>query len=254
MLPRDANAIELPEQWFCEMNLSDIHNKSCDDPEKDKFWYALRLKDGQATISHEGTIKTNTIRDNTDSALSNEENQKLAKKDIILQKLLTVTARDRATSIISKHYFHDALLADTKDAPITAVPQSSNELTSQETPSPRTVTTAVLGEGAIKVSHLAGQTYTPLPSVRKLSPERASTQESPQEVCSQSTTVTSGKESKPSRRGTPKKNCKSQSCEEKKEVEEPSLRALPSGKSNSEVIEILSDSDDDDNGAPLNLC
>ena len=46
--------------------------------------------------------------------MSKEDKAKLVENDVILQKLLNVTASEQQSSVVSKYYFHDALLAETE--------------------------------------------------------------------------------------------------------------------------------------------
>ena len=113
MLPVSTNSDQLPDKWFCEMNELDSDNNTCDAPEKDARWYYRHLSE-QLDILKDSPAKC-IAREAIDSALSQEEKAKLVERDKILTHLLKVTAGDQKSSVISKYYFHDALLAETED-------------------------------------------------------------------------------------------------------------------------------------------
>lgn len=134
MLPQDVEERDLPDKWFCELNERDNVNNTCEAPEKDRAWYYRHLIEGQTDILQESPVKC-IARDTADSALSQEEKAKLVEKDVILKKLLTVTASDQQSSVISKHYFHDALLAETEEEVVNDdVLAACGELARQEKP------------------------------------------------------------------------------------------------------------------------
>jgi hypothetical protein len=112
MLPPDIDQEDLPKEWYCEMNERDEVNNSCDVSEKDKTWYDRHLLTGQADIIAASHCKGIAP---PDSSLSLDEKSMLVENDVILKKLLNVTASDQQTSIISKHYFHHDLLAETQE-------------------------------------------------------------------------------------------------------------------------------------------
>ena len=115
MLPPDIDEEYLPKEWYCEMNEQDEVNTSCSASEKDRAWYYRHLLTGQADIVAASPVKGIAPPIAGDSSLSLDEKSKLVEKDVILKKLLTVTASDQQSSVISKHYFHNDLLAETQE-------------------------------------------------------------------------------------------------------------------------------------------
>jgi hypothetical protein len=47
--------------------------------------------------------------------ISKKKTEKLVSRDVILQNLLDISARDKTSAIVSKHYFHEVLLNDEPD-------------------------------------------------------------------------------------------------------------------------------------------
>lgn len=47
--------------------------------------------------------------------ISKHKTEKLVARDVILKKLLGVSARDKSSAIVSKHYFHEALLNEDQE-------------------------------------------------------------------------------------------------------------------------------------------
>jgi hypothetical protein len=47
--------------------------------------------------------------------ISKKKTEKLVARDVILQKLLDISARDKTSAIVSKHYFHEVLLNDEQE-------------------------------------------------------------------------------------------------------------------------------------------
>lgn len=246
MLPRDVDSGELPEQWFCEMNQGDAVNNNCSAPEKDKYWYDRRAIDGLTKTLHESPIEC-MARDGGDSALSTDEKERLVGNDVILKKLLTVTARDRRSVIIAKHFFHEALLAETNDDASTLLVTGSDptleEPPRRKTASPAKTSTLKKSRGRQKGMKEHRSQTSDEDSARE-SPEDSGSKSSQSRLPECKHTVKLPKRSR--REG--KKESRSRSGEEQEKKQDSSglssRNVLLSRKSNPEVIEIWSDSDD----------
>jgi len=95
----------LPDEWFCEMNATDPRNSTCDQPERSQKWYELNPLtevDGEAQSYSQSTCSVETVP----SAYVEDE---------ILRHLLTVSEKQKGSSLVSRHYYHDALLASTQN-------------------------------------------------------------------------------------------------------------------------------------------
>lgn len=115
MLPVSTDSEALPDKWFCEMN-DDTVNNSCDATEKDNRWYYRHLSADQLNILEDSPVKC-LSSEAIDSAMSKEDKATLVENDVILQKLLNVAASEQQSSVVSKYYFHDALLTETEKQP-----------------------------------------------------------------------------------------------------------------------------------------
>lgn len=103
MLLDTSDETNLPEQWFCEMNVADPRNNKCTAPERSQLWY-------------EANCSLETIPVTPQKAKAGEESGETAPKeaeDEILTHLLTVSESSKNTSIVSRHYFHESLLLST---------------------------------------------------------------------------------------------------------------------------------------------
>jgi hypothetical protein len=114
MLPSDVSEEDLPEKWLCKMNLVDVRNNTCEAPERDQLWYERHLYSTDAELN-ESPIKC-MASDPIDTSASQRAKKKLVSNDEILEHLLDVTERQKKTTMISKFYFHEALLESTKDS------------------------------------------------------------------------------------------------------------------------------------------
>ena len=101
---------DLGEQWYCSEN-NDSENNNCDSSEKTQAWYENRIQ-RMACATDSSPVKCKA-RDEIDSAMSIDEKQSLVDNDPVLQYLLAV--RTSKSDIVSRFYFHDALLASRKD-------------------------------------------------------------------------------------------------------------------------------------------
>jgi hypothetical protein len=113
MLPIDPDLGDLPDKWFCEMNNDDDVNNKCSASEKDSKWYGRHFSD-QLEVLKDSPIKC-IARDSSDAAIPQDQRALLVDRDEILKHLLEVTADKQKNSVISKYYFHDALLEETED-------------------------------------------------------------------------------------------------------------------------------------------
>jgi hypothetical protein len=97
--------------WNCEMmNEYDFRMKwKCSQGEKDPDWYIEHYRKPNRPLN-EKKASASQIIDSVFGRLSDEKTKEFVAKDKILQNLLTVSASGK--EIVSKHYFHDALLAD----------------------------------------------------------------------------------------------------------------------------------------------
>jgi hypothetical protein len=91
----------LPDMWYCEMNDSDPRNNSCESPERDQNWYELH-----------GNVSTPASPQKIGSRLPKPVPDS---NDPILKHLLTVSERNKESSLVSRYYHHDAMLEATPD-------------------------------------------------------------------------------------------------------------------------------------------
>ncbi len=89
-------------------------NNTLEAPERDQLWYERHLYSTDAELSA-SPIKC-MASDPIDSSASQRAKKKLVSNDEILEHLLDVTERQKKTTMISKFYFHEALLESTKDS------------------------------------------------------------------------------------------------------------------------------------------
>jgi CW-type Zinc Finger len=107
---------ELPEEWFCEMNANDPDNNNCDAEEKGELWYANRLASAQQLDAAQVLFGLSTAPppandfNSADSSLSKEDTQRLVDKDPVLKHLLKITENKKKSTLVSRHYFHEALM------------------------------------------------------------------------------------------------------------------------------------------------
>jgi hypothetical protein len=114
---------KLPDKWYC--NMMDEYDLrlpwTCSVEEKDPVWYhthfktsnekpALGAMNGKAKA---GILLSPSADRKSGGGMSEEETKKLVERDDILKDLLEIKMNDK--SIVTKHYFHEALLTE-KDA------------------------------------------------------------------------------------------------------------------------------------------
>lgn len=97
------NDEELPDKWYCRMNITDPRHNSCDAPERNQRWYEQNCLDQEAQCGDESKLERNLT----------EKDEELEQKDEILRHLLRVTMKGKQKPLISRHYFHDSLLRST---------------------------------------------------------------------------------------------------------------------------------------------
>ncbi|KAG7348165.1 SNF2-related protein [Nitzschia inconspicua] len=121
MVPPDVevDVSKLPDSWYCNM-MNEFDQRmvwSCNIPEKDAMWYHEHFKKANVpkalsnpTSESKGGIYCGHVLDATgQDKMTDEATKKLVERDLILKNLLTVSANEK--QIVSKHYFHDALLS-----------------------------------------------------------------------------------------------------------------------------------------------
>ena len=102
----------ISDDWHCEM--MDDHDKrmelECCFPEKDAIWYSQHFRkpnEKSETITPPGLIISTAA-----NRMSKAETEKLVERDELLKNILTVSSTKNPALIVSKHYFHDALLTE----------------------------------------------------------------------------------------------------------------------------------------------
>ena len=106
----------LPEKWYCEMNISDKARSSCEAEEKSGEFY----RNFFASINDENSanctpVTSNTIENKKASTQSQVDHLEATKRDIILSGLVEISktgdrdmnSRKKFKSLISKYYFQD---------------------------------------------------------------------------------------------------------------------------------------------------
>eukprot|EP00536_Pseudo-nitzschia_multiseries_P009251 jgi/Psemu1/325559/estExt_fgenesh1_pg.C_2530022 len=115
MFPPDhtADLASLPDDWVCEMmNEHDARmHLTCSFEEKDSVWYYHHFRKPNEKTS--SSTASGAADAETTNKLSAAETEKLVQNDVILQNILTISSRSKkAERIVSKHYFHEALISD----------------------------------------------------------------------------------------------------------------------------------------------
>jgi hypothetical protein len=103
----------ISDDWHCEM--MDDHDKrmelECCFPEKDAIWYSQHFRtpnEKSETITSPGLVISTA-----GNTISKAETEKLVERDEVLKNILTVSSSTKNPAlIVSKHYFHDALLTE----------------------------------------------------------------------------------------------------------------------------------------------
>jgi CW-type Zinc Finger len=97
---------DLPDSWYCSMNLTDKVNNNCEASEKSQAWYekhgssaeVLPASPAKPVHGHEAEDKQGKHNDT---------------EDVILRHLLSITEVGKEKTIVSEHRFHDAIMETT---------------------------------------------------------------------------------------------------------------------------------------------
>jgi len=134
MLPpkHTCDMANIPDGWHCEMvNEHDQRmDLNCSFPEKEALWYSQHFK----TPNEKSKVITSSslIVETASTTISKAESEILVERDDVLKNILTISSRTKnPTLIVSKHYFHDALLSE-----IDSVRELEKTKTAVETKSP----------------------------------------------------------------------------------------------------------------------
>ena len=133
-----ADIANLPDEWYCEM--MDEHdarmNMTCGFEEKDSVWYDRHFKKPNVKISlpsNPGATATEAS-----SKISAAQSDELVEKDEILKKILSIPTRSKkAALIVSKHYFHEALVSDFDPSKTTATNTAATIATTEGARDPK---------------------------------------------------------------------------------------------------------------------
>jgi CW-type Zinc Finger len=125
MIPPDANVdvSKLPDTWYCEM-MNEYDNRTnwtCSIPERDAVWYNKHFKKPNVSRGFSSPIRkvnggaymSPGLAAAGPGKMDDDATKKLVQRDSILMNILTVSASEK--QVVSKYYFHDALLTE-KDA------------------------------------------------------------------------------------------------------------------------------------------
>ena len=137
MLPPHVEVEDLPDKWFCHMNVHDKPRSSCNAVERDaKFYEKLFYNDQskkdpnveptQSTMEEEEEW-INESQPVEEVVIDDKEKNEKTKRDVILERLLMTNLstslsekskkknkKDKTNSnaLISKYYFHESLLKE----------------------------------------------------------------------------------------------------------------------------------------------
>lgn len=82
----------------------------CTSPERDELWYWNHYGVSNETNEKKSTTGPIVAMSGSAKALSDDQKEALVARDEILQKLLVVTGGKKSTKVVSRYYFHDALI------------------------------------------------------------------------------------------------------------------------------------------------
>lgn len=122
MVPPDAgvDVLKLSDNWYCEMMEEHDHRVkwTCRVPEKDAVWYNTHFKKPNISKAEMkgGIYMSPSLSVGAGTKMNDDAAKKLVERDLILKNILTISA-DGVKEVVSKYYFHDALLTE-KDARI----------------------------------------------------------------------------------------------------------------------------------------
>lgn len=121
MLAPYADLGELPDKWYCEMNVYDKDRSFCSAKERDEKFYLKFFAEQRAQANQncqevdsirippsKETVTFPTLEKSDMNALKDSEKDQKTQRDVILSKLLL-----ESKSFISKYYFHDSMLKST---------------------------------------------------------------------------------------------------------------------------------------------
>ncbi len=113
MLPTCVNPDDLPEEWFCEMNIHDPDRASCSAKERSKNWYHKHYHEVLAKNNQDTDISPGNVPPTPDASgiqkietkIDDSEKEQNTRRDVILSTLL-----ENSKSVISKYHFHESML------------------------------------------------------------------------------------------------------------------------------------------------
>jgi hypothetical protein len=114
----DVDTEALPDRWFCEeMGQWDKKNSDCSAPERSQLYMEQHFarkepNDGVVSPAKGLSSPAKGMASDSGGEISEEKTELLVARDAVLQGLLKVSAKEKKSSVISKYYFHDALLEE----------------------------------------------------------------------------------------------------------------------------------------------
>lgn len=123
--PESIDVSTLPDKWYCEMmnSYDDSMKIDCTFPEKDALWYSRHYTQMKKKDEDDSPIIAMT--GDAIANISDETKNRLASRDEILTKLLDVSKGQKKSRIVSRYYFHDALLGKKETEEVTAAKKPS---------------------------------------------------------------------------------------------------------------------------------
>lgn len=103
---------ELPDKWYCKDNV-DLDHNSCDRPERTQTWHEQRQMG--LIREQQGSPLKSMAQEEAESQGETAETLVMVERDSVLQELLNVEQKDKQSKLVSRYYFHDALLTSSKD-------------------------------------------------------------------------------------------------------------------------------------------
>jgi len=115
MLPpkHTCDMANIPDDWHCEMvNKHDQRmDLTCNFPEKEAMWYSQHFK--KPNEKSKSSTSPSLLVETASTTISKAETEMLVERDELLKNILTISSRTKNPAlIVSKHYFHDALLSE----------------------------------------------------------------------------------------------------------------------------------------------
>ena len=98
--------------------MNEVDNRSeinCESPEMDVGEYFQYYAISNEVEKKENTTDAIVAMSGAASSLSEEKKEELVARDEILKGLLTVTCGKKPKNVVSRHYFHDALIDQDKE-------------------------------------------------------------------------------------------------------------------------------------------